>query len=93
MENLNLSPSNGETEWVNIAIYQNNEICVNGRFEITYGNIGYDEDGNIGDACEDGILYYTEEIKDYIDKIVNEFEQYIGKEERIINDFKEIFEI
>lgn len=93
MDELNLSPENGGTEFIFIAICSNEEICASGRIEISYGNVEFDENSNIGDACEESIVYYTEEIKDFVEKIVEEFEEYIEEGLGIIKKIKKTFEI
>lgn len=93
MDKLYLSCGNGDVDWLNIFIYHAGEKCATGNIEITYGFVDFDDDGGIGDACDEDIVYQTDEVIGYIDEIANEFEAYVNNELDIIEKVRNCFNI
>ena len=93
MDELYLSCGNGDVDWLNIDVCHEGEKCAAGNIEITYGFVDFDDDGGIGDSCDEDISYQTSGIVDCIQEIVNEFEEYVNEQLRIVDVFKEHFDI
>lgn len=93
MDELYLSCGNGDIDWLNMAIWCAGEKCATGNIEITYGFVDFDDDGGIGDSCDEDISYQTSGIIEFIEEIVNELEEYVSEQLRIIEKFKENFDI
>lgn len=89
MDELYLSCENGEVDWLGIAIYHAGEKCAAGNIEITYGFVDFDDDGGIGDACDEDVSYQTDAVIEYIAEIVNEFEEYVNEELRIVDKIRD----
>lgn len=93
MDELYLECDNGNVDWLNIAIYHEGEKCAAGNIELTYGFVDFDDDGGIGDSCDEDISYQTSGIEEYVKEIVNELEEYVSEQLRIIEKIKEHFDI
>lgn len=93
MDELYLSCGNGDVDWLNIYIYHAGEKCAVGNIEITYGFVEFDDDGGIGDACDEDIAYRTDEVIEYIAEIVSELEAYVNKELDIVDKIRVFFNI
>ncbi len=93
MDELYLNCGNGEVDWLGIAIYHAGEKCASGNIEITYGFVDFDDDGGIGDACDEDVSYQTDAVIEYITEIVNEFETYVNKELGIADKIRDYFDI
>lgn len=93
MDELYLSCGNGEVDWLGIAIYHAGEKCASGNIEIAYGFVDFDDDGGIGDACDEDVSYQTDAVIEYITEIVNEFETYVNKELDIVDKIRDYFNI
>lgn len=93
MDDLYLNCGNGNVDWLNIAIYHEGEKCAAGNIEITYGFVDFDDDGGIGDACDEDISYQTESVIEYTEEIVNEFETYVNRELNVADKIRELFEL
>ena len=91
MDNLYLSCENGDVDWLNISVYHAGEKCATGNIEITYGFVNFDDDGGIGDACDEDIAYHTNSIIEYVQGIVNELEIYVKEETKIVKLLREHF--
>uniref|UniRef100_UPI0040574288 PIN domain-containing protein n=1 Tax=Agathobacter sp. TaxID=2021311 RepID=UPI0040574288 len=93
MDELYLSCGNGDIDWLNIVIYHAGEKCASGNIEITYGFVDFDDDGGIGDACDEDISYQTGGVIEYIEEIVNEFEAYVNEELGIVETIRNYFDM
>ncbi len=93
MDELYLSSDNGNVDLLDIYIFHAGEKCAAGNIEITYGFVDFDDDGGIGDACDEDISYHTREIIEYITEIVNEFEEYVNRQLVIVELIKEHLDI
>lgn len=91
MDELYLSCENGEIDWLNMAIWCGGEKCASGNIEITYGFVDFDDDGGIGDSCDEDILYQTSEIIEFIEEIAEVFEKYVNKESVIVDKIRDTF--
>ncbi len=93
MDELYLSCGNGEVDWLNMGIWCGNEECATGSIEITYGFVDFDDDGGIGDSCDEDISYQTSEIIEFIEEIAEAFEKYVNKESGIVGEIRDTFEL
>lgn len=93
MDELCLSCKNGNVDGLDVFIYHAGEKCVVGNIEIIYGFVDFDDDGGIGDACDEDISYQTDAVIEYIDEIVNELEAYVNKELDIVEKIRDYFNI
>lgn len=59
MDELYLSCGNGDIDWLNMAVWCAGEKCATGNIKITYGFVDFDDDGGIGDSCDEDISYQT----------------------------------
>ena len=64
-----------------------------GHINITYGFVEFDDEGNVGDACDEDIEYLTTRIISALEDIVTEFEEIIESDKSILNQLKTEFEI
>lgn len=93
MDPLYLSCDNGGTDWLDIKLLGHNcAIEAQGRIDITYGFIDFNDEGNVDDGCEEDISYETDSITIEIDKLVNELEQYVHCEEQKVETLREEFD-
>lgn len=93
MDKLYLSCGNGEVDWLNISMYHAGERCAIGTIEITYGFVDFDDDGGIGDACDEDITYQMDKVIEFVDEIANELEAYVNKESDIVEKIRDYFDI
>lgn len=93
MDELYLSCQNGEKDWLEIDLFSENERIARGNIEITYGFVEFDDDGGIADACDEDIDYQTGRIIVSIIKIVDELEEFVGNENKIVEEIRNIFDI
>ena len=93
MDELYLSCGNGDVDWLNIAVCHEGEKCAAGNIEITYGFVDFDDDGGIGDACDEDIAYQTDGVIECVEEIVNEFEAYVKEESDIVEKIRDIFNL
>ncbi|UZW13177.1 PIN domain-containing protein [Clostridium pasteurianum] len=70
-----LTPSNDYEDTIYIQLYKENTLIVENRISVYYGYINFDEDGNVGDASEEHIDVYIDNIIskliDIKDSIIN----------------------
>ena len=94
MDELYLSCDNGETDQLDITLLNcKGEPLEMGHINITYGFVEYDDDGNIGDACDEDIEYLTTRIISALEDIVAEFEESIEFDKAILKQLQTEFEI
>ena len=92
MSSLPDSFQSDSTEILEIKLvdYQGKTVAV-GNIEIYTGYLELDDEGNVGEGCEESINYSTEEILQYVNRIANEYEETVEKETLTINAVAEIF--
>lgn len=94
MDELYLSCDNGETDQLDITLLNSkNESLGKGFINLTYGFVEYNDDGNVGDACDESIEYYTTDIILALEKIVEVFEENIKYDKDILEQIKLNFSI
>lgn len=93
MDELYLSCRGGDVDWLGIYVYHADEKCVAGNIKITYGFVEFDEDGGIGDSCDEDISYQTSEIVEYIEEIAEDLEKYVNTESETVDKIRDYFNI
>ena len=92
MDKLYLSCDNGESDQLDIALLNfKGESLGIGCINITYGFIEFDDDGNVGNGCDEDIEYYTIDITSVLNNIVKEFEEIIESDKAILEQLQTEF--
>lgn len=81
---ININPSAGDKEWIDISLSDEKEIIASGTVELTVGYIEYDEDGGVADGLEDEINYSYRSIIEQLDNFTLEQNEYMKTEKAII---------
>ena len=81
---ININPSAGDKEWIDISLSDEKEIIASGTVELTVGYIEYDEDGGVADGLEDEIDYSYHSIIEQLDNFTLEQNEYMKTEKAII---------
>lgn len=94
MDDLYLSCDNGESDQLDITLFNfRGEPLGMGSINLTYGFVEFDDDGNVGDACDEDIEYCTTGITSALENIVKEFEESIESDNVILEQLKSEFNI
>ena len=86
---ININPSKGDKEWIDIRLYDEEEIIARGEIELTVGYIEYDDDGGVADGLDDEIDYSYSSIIEQLDNFILEQNEYINTEKAIIEIIEE----
>ena len=92
IDEININPSAGDKEWVDISLSDEKEIIASGIVELTIGYIEYDEDGGIADGLTDEIDYNYHSIIEQLDDFILEQNEYMKTEKRIFEFLEETIE-
>lgn len=92
IDEININPSAGDKEWIDISLYDKKEIIARGTVELTVGYIEYDEDGGVADGLEDEIDYSYRSIIEQLDNFILEQNEYMKTEKAIIEIIEEAIE-
>lgn len=92
IDEININPSAGDKEWVDISLSDEKEIIASGIVELTIGYIEYDEDGGIADGLTDEIDYNYHSIIEQLDNFILEQNEYMKTEKRIFEFLEEMIE-
>lgn len=92
IDEININPSAGDKEWVDISLSDEKEIIASGIVELTIGYIEYDEDGSIADGLTDEIDYNYHSIIEQLDNFILEQNEYMKTEKRIFEFLEEMIE-
>lgn len=85
---------NGETDQLDITLLNfKGEPLETGTINLTYGFVEFDDEGNIGDACDEDIEYLTTSITSALEIIVKEFEESIESDKVILEQLQTEFDI
>lgn len=85
MEELFLSCQEGDVDWLELSLIENNQLKIaKGTIEITYGYVNFNSEGNVDDSCDESIDYYTSDIEKELLRIVDEFETWVFKEKEFV---------
>lgn len=93
MDELYLSCGNGDIDWLNMAVWCAGEKCATGNIEITYGFVDFDDDGGIGDSCDEDISYQTNGIIECIEEIAKDLETYVNEELGVVDKIRDAIEM
>ena len=89
IDEININPSAGDKEWIDISLSNKKQIIANGTVELTVGYIEYDEDGGVADALDDKIYYSYYSIIEQLDNFILEQNEYMKTEKAIIEIIEE----
>lgn len=94
MDELCLSCDNGGTDQLDLTLlnYKNEPIGL-GSINITYGFAEFNDEGNVGDACDEDIEYHTADITSTLENIVIELEESIKSDKIILEKLQLKFNI
>lgn len=92
IDEININPSAGDKEWIDINLYDNKAIIASGTVELTVGYIEYDEDGGVADGMEDEICYNYCSIIEQLDNFILEQNECMKTEKAIIEIIEEAIE-
>lgn len=92
IDEININPSAGDKEWIDISLSDEKEIIASGTIELTVGYIEYDEDGGVADGLADEIDYSYSSVIEQLDKFILEQNEYIKNEKAIIEIIEEAIE-
>ena len=93
MDELYLSCENGDVNWLGVYFSHEDDEVENGLIEITYGYVDFDDDGGVGDSCDESISYKMNNIIVRIEALVNSFEEYVVKEIESMEAIRDAFEL
>lgn len=85
-----LSPENGGIDNIYINIRKNSNVISKATIEINYGYGEINDDGNVGNGCEESIeIYNVDEVHDklvnIIEEVINDINNKIDKMDKIIS--------
>lgn len=92
IDEIDINPSMGDKEWIDISLFNENEIIARGEIELTVGYIEYDEDGGVADGLEDEIDYHYSSIIEQLDNFILEQNEYVKTEKAITEIIEEAIE-
>lgn len=92
IDEININPSAGNKEWIDIRLYDKKEILARGTVELTVGYIEYDEDGGVADGLEDEIDYSYRSIIEQLDNFILEQNECMETEKAIIEIIEDAIE-
>ena len=92
IDEININPSAGDKEWIDINLSDEKEIIASGIVELTVGYIEYDEDGGVADGLADEIDYSYHSIIEQLDNFILEQNEYMKTEKTILEILEEAIE-
>lgn len=92
IDEININPSAGDKEWINISLYDKEEAIACGIVELTVGYIKYDEDGGVAEGLQDEIEYNYRSIIEQLDNFILEQNEYMQNEKAIIKIIEKAIE-
>lgn len=94
MDELESNAASGDTAQLFVTLLDNKgKYSERGSIILTYGFVDYDDDGNIGDACNNDIEYITDNIVTALENITKEFEKNIKSDKIILQQLQTQFSI
>ena len=92
IDEININPSAGDKDWLDISLFDEKEIIASGVVELTVGYIEYDEDGGVADGLADEIDYSYHSIIEQLDNFILEQNEYMKTEKTILKFIEEAVE-
>lgn len=92
IDEININPSAGDKEYIDISLSDEKEIIASGTVELTVGYIEYDEDGGVADSLADDIDYSYHSIIEQLNNFIFEQNNYMKTEKTILEIFEEVIE-
>lgn len=88
-----LSPSDAGTDEIDFSLLgESEDHKLHGGIHITYGFMDFDDDGGIGNAIEESVELDTKDIVKQLEKIANEWGNFIDKEQSVIDSISDIID-
>ncbi|MDU2686699.1 MAG: PIN domain-containing protein [Paeniclostridium sordellii] len=82
-----LNPSEGETDYIDIKFYRNNENEISDEISVYYGYCKFNDDGNVQEASEDRIEADFSKIYERLDEVTEEIKNYIETKTSELSNF------
>lgn len=89
IDEININPSAGDKEWIDISLSDEKETIARGTIELTVGYIEYDEDGGVADGLADEIDYSYSSIIEQLDNFILAQNEYMKTEKAIVEIIEE----
>lgn len=87
------NPESFGQDTIQLNVFTNSVLQTEGYIEISYGGIELDEDGGVGNGCEENIEFHIENVIDYIKTIVSSSLDNIKEAKSRLNKFIDFIEI
>lgn len=81
------NPESFGQDTIELKILRNSVVQIEGYIEISYGGIEFDEDGGVGNGCEESIEFHIDNVIDYIKSIVSSSLDRIKEVECMLDKF------
>lgn len=92
LDEINISPSKGGEEYINIRLSNNSSKQIQkGYIKLTVGYLNYDEDGGVADGTEDDVYYCYDEIINEIDYVIEGLKELLDKHNEISKLLRDSF--
>lgn len=92
IDEININPSAGDKEWIDISLSDEKDRIASGTVELTVGYMEYDDDGGIADGLEDEINYRYCSIIEQLDNFILEQNEYMKTEKAIMEIIEDAIE-
>ena len=94
LDEMFLTPENGSSDTIDFNLKDNvGKICASGRIDITYGFIEFDDAGGAADGCEEDIEYFYENMLAYLERIAEEWENFVAEQEEFCTCLQKQFKL
>ena len=81
MDPLLLTPDDGGSDSLELRIVDNKKNNIaNANIEINYGYVEFNDEGNVGDACDEEITYNFDYLVEKLEEIVDGLETIVREE-------------
>ncbi len=90
IDELHLDPEKGQEDNLVIKLIPDEGETLYGNIEIKYGDMNYDEDGNVSDAKEEGIDFIDNCIVEMIKTIANEWQEVLDDKQEIVQTLEDM---
>lgn len=92
IDEININPSEGDKESIDISLSDEKEIIASGAIELTVGYIEFNEDGGVADGLADEIDYSYSSIIEQLDNFILEQNEYMKNEKAVIEIIEAVIE-
>lgn len=92
IDKININPSEGDKESIDISLFDEKEIIASGAIELTVGYIEFNEDGGVADGLADEIDYSYGSIIEQLDNFILEQNEHMKIEKAVIDIIEAVIE-